>query len=110
MDELGLSVVGSLDLSKVLCALGDPVRMRIVGRLLQHGELSCKSICSVTPKSTLSHHLRILRESGITQTRLIGTQRLTKVREPELEEQFPGLLALVRSECNIAERSLNKAV
>jgi hypothetical protein len=34
----------------------------------------------------------ILREAGITRTRVSGTQRLVSLRRDELERRFPGLL------------------
>jgi DNA-binding transcriptional ArsR family regulator len=40
----------------------------------------------------MSHHYKVLRESGLTRTRLAGTQRFMSLRKKELEERFPGLL------------------
>jgi DNA-binding transcriptional ArsR family regulator len=46
-------------------------------------------------KSTLSHHLRVLRDCGITWTRCEGTQRFISLRKDDLEERFPGLIGCV---------------
>lgn len=98
MEVLAQPRLEHIRLEDVLSALGDPTRLEIVQRLLSSGELSCKCLCGETPKSTLSHHFRVLRESGVTQTRMCGTQRWVSVREEELESRFPGLLQLVRRE------------
>jgi len=45
--------------------------------------------------STRSHHLRILREAGVTVTRVEGTQRMVSLRRDDLESRFPGLLDAV---------------
>jgi DNA-binding transcriptional ArsR family regulator len=46
-------------------------------------------------KSTLSHHLRVLREAGITLTEPSGTQRVVSLRADDLNARFPGLLDAV---------------
>ncbi len=54
----------SLDLASILHALSDPVRLRIVQSLAQSGELTCGAFGINAPKSTLSHHFKVLREGG----------------------------------------------
>ena len=44
------------------------------------------------PASTLSYHLRLLREAGVTRTRAEGTERHVSLRRDDLEEAYPGLL------------------
>ena len=46
-------------------------------------------------KSTLSHHFKVLREAGVTRTRVNGTHRYVSLRGDELESRFPGLLRSV---------------
>jgi DNA-binding transcriptional ArsR family regulator len=46
----------------------------------------------VVTKSTLSHHLKVLREAGIILMRVDGTRKLTSLRRAELNEAYPGLL------------------
>jgi DNA-binding transcriptional ArsR family regulator len=82
---------GELELSKVLEALADPVRLQIVAALAP-GERPCGSFPLPVGDSTRSHHLRILREAGVTRTRVSGTRRLVSLRRDELERRFPGLL------------------
>lgn len=57
------------DLARVLKALADPVRLRLVSLISGHdGGEAC--VCDLTAafdltQPTISHHLRILREAGI---------------------------------------------
>jgi DNA-binding transcriptional ArsR family regulator len=79
-------------LPDVLHALSDPVRLQIVRALADRQEQSCSSVEASVSKSTLSHHFKVLREAGVTHTRVNGTHRLVSIRQDELEERFPGLL------------------
>jgi DNA-binding transcriptional ArsR family regulator len=79
----------------VLYALGDPVRLQIVHRLAQTGELTCSDLDCAVAKSTMSHHFKILRESGLVFTRKEGTQHINTLRSADLDRLFPGLLAVV---------------
>ena len=79
----------------MLYALGDEIRMDIVRQLDQAKELACGEFSIEKPKSSLSHHFRVLRESGIVSTRRTGTLLLNALRRDDLESQFPGLLKAV---------------
>src|SRR5918996_124077 len=48
-------------------------------------------------KATLSHHFRVLRESGVVRTRPEGRKRLLSLRTDDLDARFPGLLGAVLS-------------
>ena len=84
-----------LSLPGVLYALSDPVRLEIVGMLDDEPELSCGRINVPVSKSTLSHHLKVLREAGLTLTRAEGVQRFVSLRRCDVESRFPGLLSCV---------------
>jgi DNA-binding transcriptional ArsR family regulator len=84
-----------VDLTDVLHALSDPVRLEIVQSLSDLQELPCSSVEAKVAKSTLSHHFKVLREAGITYTRANGTHRLMSLRRDDLEARFPGLLSSV---------------
>lgn len=87
-----------LRLSVVLQALSDPTRLHIVRALLQNPPQECQDIYSQMPKSTRSHHFRILREAGITQTTIIGARHSVTIRQQDLDARFPGLLnVLIRT-------------
>lgn len=76
----------------VLNALADPVRLEVVRQLARCGEVSCSGFDVPVSKSTLTHHLRTLREAGVTISRQQGTVRLQSLRRKDLDELFPGLL------------------
>ncbi|WP_420975193.1 ArsR/SmtB family transcription factor, partial [Bacillus thuringiensis] len=46
-------------------------------------------------KSTLSHHYKVLRESGIIALRIQGRHYYYSVREADLNNRFPTLLSLI---------------
>ena len=73
-------------------ALSDPVRLAIVRQLALTGEASCTALSAGRPKSSMSHHFRVLREAGLVTTRSEGTTHVNALRRPELDERFPGLL------------------
>lgn len=85
--------IDEVSLAGVLYALGDPVRLTIVSSLAQHRELTCGIAYPLPiPKSTLSHHLKILREAGIIHVRPQGREFYNSLRRDELNQRFPGLL------------------
>jgi DNA-binding transcriptional ArsR family regulator len=87
--------IDSITLSGVMAALSDPVRVEIVRELAVAGEAACGTFEVGVSKATRSHHLRVLREAGVTRTRADGTRRLVSLRRADLEARFPGLLDAV---------------
>ncbi|MER7451551.1 ArsR/SmtB family transcription factor [Nocardia beijingensis] len=89
-----------LRLDHVLAALSDPLRLTMVRRLLLDSpdtDRPCSWFGIDRPKSTLTHHFRVLREAGVTRQRRYGLERRSQVRVEDLEARFPGLLDLVRA-------------
>jgi DNA-binding transcriptional ArsR family regulator len=84
-----------LELHSVLYALSDPIRLDIVRRLSAVDSLACGHFEIGKPKSSLSHHFRVLRESGVIATRREGTALLNSLRRRDLDSRFPGLLKAV---------------
>ena len=82
-------------LARVLYALSDPVRLEIVQRLQQVAEASCGELDGGRPKSSMSHHFRVLRDSGLVCTCVVGTTHMNSLRRQEMESRFPGLLDAV---------------
>ncbi|MEY9864050.1 DNA-binding transcriptional ArsR family regulator [Catenulispora sp. GAS73] len=85
-------------LEQVMAALSDPLRLTIVQRLLLEAEAfdhTCGWFGFDRPKSSLTHHFKVLREAGVTRQRQYGLERRSQVRIEDLEERFPGLLDLV---------------
>src|SRR5579859_1179105 len=80
-----------LDLSAVLHALSDPVRLMIVAELAkEEREYTCGSFALPVTKSTCTHHFKVLREAGLIKQRQQGTTRLNTLRRVDLEARFPG--------------------
>jgi DNA-binding transcriptional ArsR family regulator len=85
-----------LELSAILHALSDPVRLMIVAELAKgEGEYTCGSFALPVTKSTCTHHFKVLREAGLIQQRQQGTTRLNTLRRDDLEARFPGLLETI---------------
>jgi DNA-binding transcriptional ArsR family regulator len=84
-----------ISLAGVLYALGDPVRLEIVCQLSEQGEQPCHAFNCNIAKSTLSHHFKVLRESGVIHARKEGTQHVNSLRRQDLDQRFPGLLDAV---------------
>ncbi|GAA3089955.1 ArsR/SmtB family transcription factor [Streptosporangium carneum] len=85
-------------LEEVLAALGHPIRASIVRTLASGEEMFCGAIVPDVPKSTLTHHWRVLRESGVIRQRPSGRKLYITLRRDDLDARFPGLLDLVLSE------------
>jgi DNA-binding transcriptional ArsR family regulator len=84
-------------LEALLGALADPVRLQIVRKLHGSDGMACAFACPNVgiPKSTLSHHFRILREAGLVRTEKRATAHINVLRYEEIEVRYPGLLPTV---------------
>lgn len=82
-------------LERVFYALSDPVRLSIVRQLAMEGEATCAALDRGRPKSSMSHHFRVLRDAGLVWTRNEGTTHMNALRREAIESRFPGLLAVV---------------
>jgi DNA-binding transcriptional ArsR family regulator len=84
-----------ISLPAILYALSDPLRLKIVAELASVDEAISASDFSTgkgIAKSTLSHHFKVLRESGVTHTVPQGTRFFISLRREDLQARFPGLL------------------
>ncbi|WP_313682863.1 helix-turn-helix transcriptional regulator [Pantoea sp.] len=79
-------------LENVLAALGNPMRMTVVSILADGGEHTCGSLLQGVSKSTLTHHWRVLRDSGVIWQRPSGRENLLSLRREDLNARFPGLV------------------
>ena len=84
-----------ITLDGVLHALADPARRAIVVKLIAQGGMNCGRSCENMPPSTVSHHHRILRESGLIRSEKRGVEVFNVARREEIEARFPGLLAAI---------------
>ncbi|USI74720.1 ArsR/SmtB family transcription factor [Sphingomonas morindae] len=82
----------------ILHALADPQRAAIFAAIMRAG---CVDACSavaalgdrVIPKSSLSNHVKVLREAGLIRSERHGVELRNHSRWAEVDQRFPGLLA-----------------
>jgi DNA-binding transcriptional ArsR family regulator len=84
-------------IERVLQALADPIRLRIVREIADRSEMACGVLDLPVSKSTLTHHYRVLREAGVIHQRPVGTSKVNTLRRDDLDALFPGLLGGVLS-------------
>ncbi|MFI0420152.1 ArsR/SmtB family transcription factor [Spongiactinospora sp. 9N601] len=84
-----------IELVDVLAALGHPVRLEVARALASGEERFCGEIRPDVPKSSMTHHWRTLRESGVIHQRRAGRKLYLTLRRADLEARFPGLLDIV---------------
>ncbi|MCX4094272.1 ArsR/SmtB family transcription factor [Nocardia sp. alder85J] len=88
----------------VLAALQDPVRLEMVRRLANAGTaLQCGLLYDTINKSTATHHLKTLREAGVTERITENGQTYARLRADEVGAALPGLLEAVVSAANHAQ-------
>jgi DNA-binding transcriptional ArsR family regulator len=100
MDYEEEPALAEIELPAVLAALADPGRLATVRALARlTTSIACAELRSEAgldmTKSTMSHHLKVLREAGVTHTRVIGVHRYVSLRRDDLDATFPGLLDAV---------------
>ncbi|MCX5087606.1 helix-turn-helix domain-containing protein [Streptomyces sp. NBC_00365] len=79
-----------MTLPRLLGAFSDPTRLGIVRVLSDGAERGWGQLRAPVAKSTLSHHLKVLREAGVTRTRQDGTRCFVTLRRDSLDVRFPG--------------------
>ncbi len=88
------------DAADRLKALGHPVRLAIVRALAERSRCCCSDVCSGLPlaQSTVSQHLKVLKEAGLVSFRRDGV-RSSYVLNPAafaaLHSDLAAILALV---------------
>jgi len=88
-------------MSKIFVALGDEHRQRIL-LLFEPGErLNVGQIAEVSTlaRSTVSHHLKILHESGALASEKIGKEVWFWIDRPVLEATFANVLDYLKENC-----------
>jgi DNA-binding transcriptional ArsR family regulator len=88
---------GDITLIRVLAALSDPIRLGLVRLLADGQERGWGELRTPVGKSTLSHHLKVLRDAGISRTRQEGTRCFVQLRGTDLDTRFPHLMATLLS-------------
>ncbi|MBM3070431.1 helix-turn-helix transcriptional regulator [Lelliottia sp. RWM.1] len=82
-----------IQLENVLFALGNPLRLAIIRKLADGSELNCNALRPEdVVKSTMTHHWRVLRDSGVIWQRPQGRENMISLRRDDLDARFPGLM------------------
>ena len=88
--------------TKILTALGDETRQHLILEMARIGNCSGVRVCEITERTNLSrpavsHHLQILKDSGIVKVRKEGTKNYYYF-DPEMEpfERLINTLQLAR--------------
>ncbi|MFG3255234.1 ArsR/SmtB family transcription factor [Streptomyces sp. NPDC048172] len=90
--------VEDFDLIRIMSALTDPIRLGIVLTLSSRPGLACSGFYRDVTPSVLTRHFRVLREAGVIRQHDEGNRRINTLRKEELNQRFPGLLAMVLTE------------
>jgi DNA-binding transcriptional ArsR family regulator len=87
-------------LQTVLEALADPMRRLILRELTGEPDFTrpCGAIVLPVSRATASHHFAVLRNAGLLEQLDRGARRYNRLRRPEFDARFPGLLAVVLAE------------
>lgn len=91
----------AVSLQEALDALADPVRRTILRELAATPDWTraCGTFDLPVTKATSSHHFAVLRAAALIEQRDEGSRRLNRLRKPEFDARFPGLLdAVLREE------------
>jgi len=88
-------------MSRVFTALGDEHRQRILLLFDQGERLNVGQIAEVSTltRSTVSHHLKILREANVLNSEKIGKEVWFWINRSWLEETLGNVLEYLRQYC-----------
>ena len=98
----------------ILYAFSDPVRIQIYADIAR---AECPQSCSVflivkeakLPKSTLSQHFKILRESGLIRSKRVGVEMLNSTRCAEIRGKFGNLISSILEAYQIQDKAKKKS-
>jgi DNA-binding transcriptional ArsR family regulator len=88
------------ELANLCKALGHPARIKILQHLLKEDRCICGRIVAVLPlaQSTVSQHLKILKESGLVQGEVEGPSTCYCIDNTKLDWLFKTMSALFSCE------------
>ncbi len=85
------------ELTRLLHALSDPTRLKLVRLLAEGDQLPCAALCLGRPKSSMSHHFKTMIDAGLLRVEVAGNMHLNSLRLDEIEGRFPGLMTVILS-------------
>src|ERR1700712_1504951 len=83
-----------LQLTRLLKALADETRLRLITELALRGEVTCgefAALCACS-NSTLTYHQRILCDAGLLKVRRSGQFRVLMLQREALDSVLPGFV------------------
>lgn len=101
-----------ISLLAILYALSEPLRFSIVEQLANGEELTCGAfkLPFSKGKSTMTHHFKVLRDSGLICTRVDGREHYTSLRRQDIEDRFPRLLDTLIAAYKVEQRPMAKTL
>ena len=88
--------IDQVDMTDIMHALSDPTRLEIIRCLAsKHQPMTCGELVLDRPKSSMSHHFKILRSAGLVRTVIEGTEHMNSLRLAEIEKKFPNVLSSI---------------
>ena len=74
------------DADRLWAALGDPMRLRLLDLLLEHGEATASTLAAELPitRQGIAKHLVVLERAGLVQARRAGRETRFTVRDERL--------------------------
>ena len=102
MKPLVHPAIEDVPLEAILHALADRARVALFFEIVyQDSPKNCSKLVSVLdkaiPRSTLSQHMRTLREAGLIRSERHGHEMRNTSRYAEVDARFPGLLLAIIS-------------
>ena len=76
------------DADRLWAALGDPMRLRLLDLLLDHGEATASTLATELPitRQGIAKHLLVLERAGLVQARRAGRETRFAVRDERLDQ------------------------
>jgi len=97
--ELAHPSADAVELTAVLAALAEPMRLNMVRTIAAVGAddgMTCLDVREkggfTASKSTLSHHYKVLREAGVVVMWWVGAKKHVRLRRELVDVRWPGLL------------------
>ena len=86
-------------ISSIFVALGDPQRQRIMLAFEQGERLTAGELCAASPlnRTTVSHHLKVLRLAGVLCSEKKGTQVYYWVNREAVADALSNVLTYVQA-------------
>lgn len=105
-NEISILTNGFAKSSKMLIAIGDETRLHLISEMLKIGDCNGVRVCKIAEKTNLSrpavsHHLKILKETGLVKVRKEGTKNFYYF-DPDMEI-FENLISTLQAAAYIAK-------